>query len=164
MKKLIVAALAASLLGAAPQARKVPSFDHDPLTSATIKVLSPTLAPSEFSPLVVTALGGAPYTKDGGYLIVLGAVSHCDASTSCTFATVEGEPTSTHVVPAGYHPVKFHDGRTGFYSLGRCGANCAGSFNLLFFRDDAEYTISVKAGRLADGLLIERGLKAITDR
>lgn len=158
---LATATMATALLAAAPQARAIEDFDTAPLDAASIGVLIPTAAPSDFGVVKITAISGKPYTHTGGYLIVLGAISDCEGGTACAYASIEGEPSHTHVVPKGYRPVKLHDGSRGYYLDGPCGANCSGSFQLIFFRGNAEYTIGIKAGRLADGLLIERGLKRI---
>jgi len=153
--------MAAVLLAAAPQPRHIDDFDTSPLDAASIAVLVPTSAPSDFGDVKITAMSGRPHSTEGGYLIVLGAVTDCEGGTACAYATVEGEPTRKHAVPRGYHAVKLHDGSKGYYIDGPCGANCSGSFQLVFFRGNAEYMIGIKAGRLADGLLIERGLRHI---
>lgn len=161
-RKLIAGfTMAVACLGAAPQPRHIEDFDTAPLDAATIAVLIPTSAPSDFGDVKITALSGKPYSHDGGYVVVLGARPDCEGGTACAYATVEGEPSRKHAPPKGYHAVKLHDGSRGYYIDGPCGANCSGSFQLLFFRGNAEYTIGIKAGRLADGLLIERGLKLI---
>ncbi len=160
---LITGALAFSiaLLGAAPTAKHVPDFDAQTLDSATIPVLVPTTVPSDYDPIVLTAVSGAPHTKDGGYRVIIGARPDCVGGAACEFAAVEGEPSTSHRVPPGFQAVRLHDGSVGYYTLGRCHANCGSTFDLKFYRNGATYDITIKAGRLVDGLLIERGLKRL---
>jgi hypothetical protein len=152
-------ALMVGLLGIAPA--KVPDFDTSPLVDATIPVLVPTAVPNFFLPVYMNAIAGAPMTQDGGYVVIIGGHPDCDGGTACTLGQVEGEPTHSHRIPAGYHSVRMHDGTTGYYVNGKCGANCEDSFNLVFFKANAKYIISLKGGRLDEGLLIEQGLRKL---
>ncbi len=53
------------------------------------------------------------------------------------------------------------DGTPAKYVNGPCGANCAGSFQLQFVKGGYAYTISIKGGTLADGLLIAQYLRPV---
>ena len=44
---------------------------------------------------------------------------------------------------------------------GPCGANCAASFRLQFVKGGYAYTISIKGGTLAEGLLIASNLRPV---
>jgi hypothetical protein len=130
------------------------------LRKARINVLYPAVVPKSIEGvgIAVDAATGNSYSLD-----VVASITCVGVKTSggaCNQASVEGgRPAGP--TPAGYVPVKLSDGSTGHYMMRPCGANCEGSFELTFVRWNTRYTIFVKAGTLAQGLAIERGLRAL---
>ena len=118
-------------------------------------VLVPTTLPADFGRTYIRVLadrGGVA----GGYLAVIGATPTCDGGTACTYATIEGAPGARSLPPGRRVVIA---GATNSISEQPCGANCAGSFRATFVSHGATYTIEIKAGRLHDAIIIERGLR-----
>ena len=130
------------------------------LLHAHIKVLFPAVVPLSLEGVGIAA----PPATAKAYSLDVVADPECvraeNVGTACTQATVEGKRPAGPT-PAGYRPVKLSDDSTGYYHEGPCGANCAGSFELTFVRWNNRYTIGIKAGTLAQGLAIERGLRLL---
>jgi hypothetical protein len=88
----------------------------------------------------------------------------CTGATACTQADVYGEkapPTAQTRLEGKVMSTTLADGTPAKYVIGPCGANCAGSFQLQFVKGGFAYTISIKGGTLADGLLIAQYLRPI---
>jgi len=130
------------------------------LQKARIKVLYPAVVPKSLEGVGIAVDSAA----DNAYSLDVVASPACvgvkTSGGACNQASVEGgRPVGP--TPAGYVPVKLSDGSTGHYTVRPCGANCEGSFELTFVRWNTRYTIFVKAGTLAQGLAIERGLRVL---
>lgn len=117
-------------------------------------VLVPTTLPPDFGRAYIRVL--ADRGVAGGYLAVVAATPTCDGGTACTYATIEGSPGAPPLPPGRNVVIA---GKMNSVSEKPCGANCAGSYRTTFIAHGATYTISIKAGRLHDAIIIERGLR-----
>ena len=138
------------------------------LTQSRVRVLAPTRVPGSWGPATYPTVQA--YTDFArhvrvGYDVVLGAAG-CTGSTACTQADVYGEkapPVAQTRLDGNVLSATLADGTHAKYTLGRCGANCAGSFNLQFVKGGFVYTISIKGGTLAEGLLIAAHLRPVAE-
>lgn len=148
-------AVAASGVLAASTEHVIPRYEKLRTADVRVAVLVPTVVPADGK----IYADGTP-DSSGGYEVDLGTRPDCTGG-ACSAGYITGVPTSSHVAPAGYHPVKLTDGGVGYYLNHGCGANCDGSFELLFFRANAKYSIFLNGGPLDQALLIESGLKKL---
>jgi hypothetical protein len=152
-KAVLAAPAGARVLGLTPAVRAA-------LRNVRVKVLYPAVVPVSLEGVGIALESAA----DNAYSLDVVASPACvgvkTSGGACNQASVEGaRPVGP--TPAGYVPVKLSDGSTGHYTMRPCGANCEGSFELTFVRWNTRYTIFVKAGTLAQGLAIERGLRLL---
>lgn len=155
--------LRATAVTAAPSGARVLALTpavRAALQKVHVKVLYPAVVPVSLEGVGI-AIESA--TADAFALDVVASPVCVGVRTSggaCTQATMEGQRPAG-ATPAGYKPVTLSDGSTGYYHDGPCGANCEGSFALTFVRWNTRYTIGIKAGTLAQGLAVERGLRLL---
>jgi|GEM_PF-4534426 len=130
------------------------------LRKVRIPVLVPTVVPTS---LEVVGIAVDSYSDDEYSLELVASQACVGVKTSggaCTQASVEGQRTAGPT-PSGYRPVTLSDGSKGYYLDGPCGMNCHGSFQFTFVRGGVRYTIVINAGKLAQALTIERGLRVL---
>jgi hypothetical protein len=136
------------------------------LAQSHVNVLAPTRVPASWgSNTYPTVQPLKDYRRNVqvGYDVVLGGPG-CTGATACTQADVYGEkvpPTEQTRLDGKIVATKLADGAPAKYVSGPCGANCAGSFKLQFVKGGYAYTISIKGGTLADGLLIAQYLRPV---
>jgi hypothetical protein len=136
------------------------------LAQSRVNVLAPTRVPASWGTATYPTV--QPYkdyktNAQVGYDVVLGGQG-CTGGTACTQADVYGEkapPAEQTRLMGKVLPTTLADGTPAKYVLGPCGANCAGSFQLQFVKGAYAYTISIKGGTLADGLLIAQYLRPV---
>ena len=130
------------------------------LERVRIRVLYPAVVPASLEGVGIAVDAGT----NNAYSLDVVASRRCigvnTAGGACTQATVEGQ-RPVGPTPRGYVPVRLPGGTRGYYHVGVCGANCEGSFQLTFVRWNARYVIGIKAGTLADGLAVVRGLRVL---
>jgi hypothetical protein len=125
--------------------------------TATVPVMIPTVVPTDFGSVDLTAKVGMPLVSAGGYDVVIGAIPNCEGA-ACAFAEVSGEPGLLQSNQRTGKIVTLNAGRQAYYTEGPCGANCAGTSVLRFEQNNAHYTIYVKAGSLGEAAAIANGL------
>jgi hypothetical protein len=135
------------------------------LAQSHVNVLAPTRVPASWGRTYPTVQPLTDYRRkvQVGYDVVLGGPG-CTGGTACTQADVYGEkapPTEQTRLDGKVVSTKLADGTPAKYRDGPCGANCAGSFQLQFVKGGYAYTISIKGGRLAEGLLIAQYLRPV---
>jgi hypothetical protein len=136
------------------------------LAQSRVSVLAPTRVPASWGTATYPTV--QPYkdyktNAQVGYDVVLGGQG-CTGATACTQADVYGEkapPVEQTRLMGKVQPTTLADGTPAKYVLGPCGANCAGSFQLQFVKGGYAYTISIKSGTLAQGLLIAEYLRPV---
>jgi hypothetical protein len=166
---LIVAGAIHSAANAAAQSVPVKSYSAPGkalLAQSHVSVLAPTRVPASWGRATYATV--QPYkdyksSVQVGYDVVLGGPG-CTGGTACTQADVYGEkvpPVEETRLEGKVVSTKLANGTPAKYVNGPCGANCAGSFRLQFVKGGYAYTISIKGGTLADGLLIAQYLRPV---
>ncbi len=136
------------------------------LVQSRVSVLAPTRVPTSWGRATyptVQPLRDYKRNVQVGYDVVLGGPG-CTGGTACTQADVYGEkapPIEQTRLDGKVVSTRLADGTPAKYVNGPCGANCAGSFQLQFVKGGYAYTISIKGGTLADGLLIASYLRPV---
>jgi hypothetical protein len=116
-------------------------------------ILFPTVIPNGMPAFVTVDRIGTSYTATIGG-------PDCHQSTACASATVDGAPG--HLDKNGRRPVRLKNGTTAWFEQHRCEANCEGSATLVFEKAGMLYTVGVKAGTLAETVIIANGLRLRT--